>query len=271
MFNVRRHIGRPDLPPNAPLPQPRNISVTVITPPCQVIFQHVALRERIAPDHPRQIVMPIHHRHCLQQLERAPQRSIPACPRLSHGDRPLVPAVRAPSTPTSPVPLLSRRNGLRIHHPDRGINAGRHWFQSPSSKAVSKSPTGGSTDHEQDHVGAWSRPVVEARGDPLRVGLCDCTTCRKQSGSAVTANAIFRAADVTIHGDTRTWKDHHRHPPISAQPAGRLCSASRTARSPSVSRRSSIRRRPTLCQPTSYGPAAGRSGSRWRPQPSSFQ
>jgi hypothetical protein len=39
------------------------------------------------------------------------------------------------------------------------------------------------------------------------VGLCHCTTCRKQSGSAVTANAIFRAADVTIHGDTRTWKD----------------------------------------------------------------
>ncbi len=48
---------------------------------------------------------------------------------------------------------------------------------------------------------------IEARGEPIRVGLCHCTTCRKQSGSAVTANAIWRAADVTIHGDTRSWKD----------------------------------------------------------------
>ncbi len=31
-------------------------------------------------------------------------------------------------------------------------------------------------------------------------------TCRKQSGSAVTANAIWHAEDVTIHGETRIWK-----------------------------------------------------------------
>jgi len=48
---------------------------------------------------------------------------------------------------------------------------------------------------------------IEARGEPVRVGLCHCTTCRKQSGSAVTANAIWRAEDVTMHGETRVWKD----------------------------------------------------------------
>jgi hypothetical protein len=48
---------------------------------------------------------------------------------------------------------------------------------------------------------------IEARGDPVKVGLCHCTTCRKQSGSAVTANPIWRAEDVTIHGETRSWTD----------------------------------------------------------------
>ncbi len=48
---------------------------------------------------------------------------------------------------------------------------------------------------------------IEARGEPVRVGLCHCTTCRKHSGSAVTANAIWRAEGVTIRGETRTWRD----------------------------------------------------------------
>jgi hypothetical protein len=48
---------------------------------------------------------------------------------------------------------------------------------------------------------------IEVRGEPVRVGLCHCTTCRKQSGAAFTANAIWRAEDVTIQGDTRSWKD----------------------------------------------------------------
>ena len=48
---------------------------------------------------------------------------------------------------------------------------------------------------------------IEARGEPVRVGLCHCATCRKQSGAPLTANAIWRAEDVTIQGDTRSWKD----------------------------------------------------------------
>ena len=48
---------------------------------------------------------------------------------------------------------------------------------------------------------------IEARGQPVRVGLCHCITCRKAGGAAFTANAIWRGDDVTIHGDTRIWKD----------------------------------------------------------------
>jgi hypothetical protein len=48
---------------------------------------------------------------------------------------------------------------------------------------------------------------IEARGQPVRVGLCHCTTCRKGGGAPFTANAIWRAEDVTIQGNTRSWKD----------------------------------------------------------------
>ena len=48
---------------------------------------------------------------------------------------------------------------------------------------------------------------IEARGQPARVGLCHCTTCHKASGAAVTASGIWRANDVTVLGDTASWKD----------------------------------------------------------------
>jgi hypothetical protein len=46
---------------------------------------------------------------------------------------------------------------------------------------------------------------IEARGEPLRVGLCHCTTCRKTSGAPFTANAIWTADCVTVEGKTSTW------------------------------------------------------------------
>ena len=48
---------------------------------------------------------------------------------------------------------------------------------------------------------------IETRGQPLRVGLCHCTTCRKESGAPFTTNVIWRAADVTIRGETASWKE----------------------------------------------------------------
>ena len=48
---------------------------------------------------------------------------------------------------------------------------------------------------------------IKARGQPIRVGLCHCTTCRKGSGAPFIASAIWRAEDVRIQGDTGSWKD----------------------------------------------------------------
>jgi len=47
---------------------------------------------------------------------------------------------------------------------------------------------------------------ITARGEPLRIGLCHCTTCRKESGAPFTANVIYRAEDVTVMGSTASWK-----------------------------------------------------------------
>ena len=48
---------------------------------------------------------------------------------------------------------------------------------------------------------------LAAHGQPLRVGLCHCTTCHKEGGAPFTANAIFRTEDVTVQGDTASWKN----------------------------------------------------------------
>ena len=49
------------------------------------------------------------------------------------------------------------------------------------------------------------RVRIEARGAPLRVGLCHCLACRKQTGGPFLAFAVWRRSDVTIAGETRSW------------------------------------------------------------------
>jgi hypothetical protein len=44
------------------------------------------------------------------------------------------------------------------------------------------------------------------RGAPKRVGLCHCLTCRKTSGSAFNAFAVFPTDQVTITGESRGWE-----------------------------------------------------------------
>lgn len=46
----------------------------------------------------------------------------------------------------------------------------------------------------------------EARGDPLRVGVCHCTDCRKETGSVLMAYAVWDTAAFTTSGETRTWE-----------------------------------------------------------------
>ena len=43
---------------------------------------------------------------------------------------------------------------------------------------------------------------VTVRGDPLRVGICHCTDCRKDSGSAFTFYGVWPAQQFEHQGDT---------------------------------------------------------------------
>jgi hypothetical protein len=46
---------------------------------------------------------------------------------------------------------------------------------------------------------------LEARGEPVRVGLCHCQVCRKETGSLGNYFAVWRAHHVSVTGETRSW------------------------------------------------------------------
>jgi hypothetical protein len=54
---------------------------------------------------------------------------------------------------------------------------------------------------------------IEARGEPIRVGLCHCMTCRKETGSAFMTFAVWDRSAVKITGITQSWiqTTDHRH------------------------------------------------------------
>ena len=47
---------------------------------------------------------------------------------------------------------------------------------------------------------------IEARGKPLRVGVCHCLDCRKNSGSLFYAGAIFPEDAVTVSGEVGEYQ-----------------------------------------------------------------
>ncbi len=57
-----------------------------------------------------------------------------------------------------------------------------------------------------------------ARGEPRRVGLCHCMTCRKVSGSAFNAFVIFPREAVFVEGEFKIWaataSDDHGFCPV---------------------------------------------------------
>jgi len=67
-------------------------------------------------------------------------------------------------------------------------------------------------DYDPDGVrirrGGCSCGVVgfELRGDPLKVGLCHCTKCRKATGSAFLAYADWPPAAFSFTGEVRNYK-----------------------------------------------------------------
>jgi hypothetical protein len=45
-----------------------------------------------------------------------------------------------------------------------------------------------------------------AKGEPKRVGICHCMTCRRIHGSAFSSYAIYERDDIEWSGDARAWK-----------------------------------------------------------------
>ena len=52
---------------------------------------------------------------------------------------------------------------------------------------------------------ACGQLTFKTTGEPKRVGLCHCMTCRKISGAAFNAFVIYPVDQVTITGETKTW------------------------------------------------------------------
>ena len=50
---------------------------------------------------------------------------------------------------------------------------------------------------------------LKARGQPYRVGLCHCLSCRKHHGALFFAAAMFPADAVTIEGETADYEGRH--------------------------------------------------------------
>ncbi len=53
------------------------------------------------------------------------------------------------------------------------------------------------------------RTRISVRGAPLRVGLCHCTDCRQESGSAFTFYGIWPAGQFERSGDTSEFRGRH--------------------------------------------------------------
>jgi len=47
------------------------------------------------------------------------------------------------------------------------------------------------------------------QGEPNRVGVCHCTTCRKETGSVFMAFAVWPKSQFTVTGETRPWENRH--------------------------------------------------------------
>jgi len=50
---------------------------------------------------------------------------------------------------------------------------------------------------------------ISVRGEPLRIGICHCTNCRQESGSAFTYYAIWPAHEFGHIGETSEFQGQH--------------------------------------------------------------
>lgn len=61
------------------------------------------------------------------------------------------------------------------------------------------------------------RVRYRTEGEPLRVGLCHCTDCRKESGSAYVFFGVWPRKAVSISGETSTYEGRSFCPACGAR------------------------------------------------------
>jgi hypothetical protein len=53
------------------------------------------------------------------------------------------------------------------------------------------------------------RVQISVRGEPIRVGICHCTNCRKESGSAFTYYGVWPVHEFQRAGETSEHRGQH--------------------------------------------------------------
>ena len=60
----------------------------------------------------------------------------------------------------------------------------------------------------------------EALGEPMRVGLCHCMTCRKHHGSAFNPFVVYKFQQVLVAGSLKTWRSSEHSSRMSCEICG---------------------------------------------------
>lgn len=65
---------------------------------------------------------------------------------------------------------------------------------------------------DETHTGgcACGKVKIEARGEPYRVGICHCLTCRKAHGAPFSFYAVFPVDAVTVTGEVLAYASSER-------------------------------------------------------------
>ncbi len=71
-------------------------------------------------------------------------------------------------------------------------------------------------DHDPEQTVRTGRCLCGAitftfTGEPLRIGVCHCSHCQRQSGSAFSVNLVGHVSQLTVVGELATFDDRGEH------------------------------------------------------------
>ena len=105
MGRVGRLEGGPELGPDEPIAQTRNVGVGALMDAGQIVGDDVASRLAVDPDHPGEIIVPVDQRRALQDIPRHRKRIVRDCGSVGHRAAPYVQLTGTATKRTSPSPF----------------------------------------------------------------------------------------------------------------------------------------------------------------------